>query len=133
MSNLLLTYTRREVTNIMMEDFFSKMTGENDPDVSLRAIPSCDLSAEDIAWSDIILAVRPQGSIIANILRIGHRLGKLRVSMVDDDFFAIICNKLFERNIILIIANDKSIFTFARFLRRIFYLSRISPLPLCKA
>ena len=57
MSNLLLTYTRREVTNIMMEDFFSKMTGENDPDVSLRAIPSCDLSAEDIAWSDIILAV----------------------------------------------------------------------------
>ena len=89
MSNLLLTYTRREVTNIMMEDFFSKMTGDNDPDVSLRAIPSCDLSANDITWSDIILAVRPQGSFIADILRIGHRLGKLTVSMIDDDFFAI--------------------------------------------
>lgn len=85
MSNLLMIYSRREPTSIMVEDFFQKTAGDWDTNVSFLCRLAKEVKTVDMQWSDIILAVRPQGQLAARIVKMAHKIGKLTIILLDDD------------------------------------------------
>lgn len=95
MSNLLMIWSKREPTNIMCENFWRIITKRGDTDIAFRCVPSTEVTTEDIEWSDIVHAVRPQGQMAAQIVKMAHKIGKLTFTFLDDDLLAI--NTIYEK------------------------------------
>lgn len=86
MSNILLLYGKREPTNIMVEDIFSELKKENGIDV--KAINICDISKDILSWSDIVIGIRTQNILEADVMHIARKSGRLVMEFIDDDLLA---------------------------------------------
>lgn len=85
MSNLLLIYGKKEPTNIMLSDFFSSLA-KCQCEFHFRFIKAAEVKERDIQWSDIVMGVRTQNLLEAEILAVSSYAGRITVEFIDDDF-----------------------------------------------
>lgn len=54
-----------------------------------RSKPAKNIKKEDLQWSDIVICIRSQSILEADIIKIAKRAGKMCALLIDDNFFAI--------------------------------------------
>lgn len=86
MSNLLILYGQREPTNIMAEDFFMSIRRSNN--LKVKTALSDDVTEELLLWSDVVMGVRTQNILEADIMALAKKNDRLVIELIDDDFFA---------------------------------------------
>ena len=87
MANLLILYGQREPTNIMVEDFFVSICKDND--LCVKAINVDKITEKMLLWSDIVMGIRTQNILEADIMALAKKNGRLVIEMIDDDLLAL--------------------------------------------
>ena len=87
MANLLILYGRREPANIMVEEFFVSISDDNN--LKVKSINIDDINPSLLEWSDIVMGIRTQNILEADIMTIAKKTGRLVIEMIDDDFLAL--------------------------------------------
>lgn len=83
MANILMVYGSTEPTNIMLIHFFQSMSQKNKMQVRHSlAVTVCE---EDLIWSDLVIGIRTQNRLEAEILHIAKKAKRKVVEFIDDN------------------------------------------------
>lgn len=86
MSNILMIYTLMEPP-VALNERSLRPSAEKMGSV-LRVKRTADVTMDDLLWSDVLLAIRTQSVLEADILEIASKMGRFCILSIDDDFFA---------------------------------------------
>ena len=87
MSNILMIYGLMEPPVLLCEKSFRPFA--ESIGCSLLVKQTANVTWDDLVWSDVVVAIRTQNTLEADILEIASKMGRYCIENIDDDFFAI--------------------------------------------